>query len=49
VLYPFTGNFLLLIEFNIGADASKPDWKTIKNFLLREGKVGKDMTVKLIK
>ena len=38
VLFPYSG-----------ADAAKPDWKLIKDFLLKEGVVSKDMIIKLIK
>lgn len=37
-LYPFTG-----------ADATKPDWKMVKQFLLREGYIGKEAAVKVTK
>jgi hypothetical protein len=33
----------------IGVDAAKPDWTMLKNFFLMEGKIGKELAVKLIK
>jgi hypothetical protein len=33
----------------IGEDAGKPDWKLVKNFLLREGKMSKPQLVQLCK
>lgn len=36
---------LFLNMYNVGADASKPDWKVVKQFLLREGVIKKDHVV----
>lgn len=33
----------------IGADKDKPDWKLLKDFLLKEGPIKKEQVVKILK
>lgn len=47
-LYPYKGNFSLLSN-SIGEDSKKPDWRTLKDFLLREGPMRKDQVTRLLK
>jgi hypothetical protein len=34
---------------NLGADKEKPDWKCLKDFLLREGPISKETVTKILK
>lgn len=40
---------LLIIIVSLGEDKSKPDWKCLKEFLLREGPFKKEQLIRLIK
>jgi hypothetical protein len=35
--------------YHIGDDANKPDWKVVKTFLLKEGKLRKDQVIQMAK
>ena len=47
VLYPYKGT--LIIVDDAGEDSKKPDWRTLKDFLLREGPMRKDQVTRLLK
>ena len=40
-LFPYSG-IAYYIKFFIGAEARVPDWKLVKQFLIKEGKISKD-------
>ena len=41
--------WLTFIYIEIGADKDKPDWKAVKDFLLKEGPMKKEQVVKLLR
>lgn len=51
LLFPYSGiryslvNRWIIVISNIGSESHKPDWKLLKTFLLREGKIKKENVI----
>jgi serine/threonine-protein phosphatase 2B catalytic subunit len=48
ILYPYKGKNMNYNSY-VGEDSKKPDWRCLKDFLLREGPLKKEQVIKLLK